>query len=192
MNQIVINYMTGCTFPVNVFVADIYGNNRTIIGTVTSPVPPQVIFDVTIPPIFNGADKIMLILVDANGCEVFKILEATSPSFQVCLIFQDGVEFGTQGSPPLYIPDQVCAQQTATGYIINIGDTIELNSCSDTNYIINVYSAVDGWDSVISLYYEPEMNLPFVGNNLWYKTESSNILLQINDEGYVVNKFTCS
>jgi hypothetical protein len=175
-----------------VFVADIYGNNRTIIGTVTSPVPPQVIFDVTIPPIFNGADKIMLILVDANGCEVFKILEATSPSFQVCLIFQDGVEFGTQGSPPLYIPDQVCAQQTATGYIINIGDTIELNSCSDTNYIINVYSAVDGWDSVISLYYEPEMNLPFVGNNLWYKTESSNILLQINDEGYVVNKFTCS
>jgi hypothetical protein len=191
MNQIVINYIVGGTFPINVYVADIYGNNKSLIGTVSSAVPPQVFFDVTIPPIFDGSTQLMLILEDINNCEIFKILNCEVPNLQICLIFQDGVEFGTQGTEPLFIPQQVCAQQEVTEYLINVGNISEFISCSDTNYIVNVYSAVNGWDSVISLYYDQEMNLPFVGNNLWYSTDGSSILLQIKNDGYVNNKFTC-
>jgi hypothetical protein len=191
MNQIVINYIVGGTFPINVYVADIYGNNKSLIGVVSSAVPPRVFFDVTIPTIFDGSTQLMLILEDVNNCEIFKILNCEVPNFQICLIFQDGREFGTQGTEPLFIPQQVCAQQEVTEYLINTGNINELTSCSNTNYILNVYSAVNGWDSVISLYYDPEMNLPFVGNNLWYKFEGSNILLQIKNDGYVDNKFTC-
>lgn len=191
MKQIVINYISGGTFPIDVFIADIYGNNKSLIGSVNNPVPPQVTFDITIPPIFESANEIMLILSDVNNCEIFKILECSGQLLRVCLIFQDGREFGTQGEPPSNAPQQVCAQQDATIYNVNIGYLVESSSCLDTNYVITLFSAVDGWDSVISLYFDPGMDSPFDGNNLWYKSSSSNILLQINSEGYVVNKFTC-
>lgn len=191
MNQIVINYISGGTFAIDVFIADVYGNNKSQIGIVTSPVPPQVTFDITIPVIFQGANEIMLILRDVNGCEIFKILECSEQLLQICLIFQDGTEFGTQGTLPTNIPQQVCAQQSATTYNVNIGYSNQITSCLDTNYVTTIFSAVDGWESVISLYFDPGMDSPFDGNNLWYKINGSNILLQINSEGYVINKFTC-
>lgn len=192
MNQIVINYISGGTLPINVYVADEYGNNKSLIGTITNPVPPQVIFDSTIPPIFEGIKRIMLICVDANGCEIFKIIDASSQVIQVCLIFQDGREFGTQGTITSNTPEQVCAQQSATTYTVNIGYSSVATSCADTSYVINLFSAVDGWESVISLYFDPGMDSPFDGDNLWYKISESNLALQINTDGYVINKFICS
>lgn len=76
MRQIRIEMVTGGTFPINVFIADVYGNYKTSIGTINpGPVPPTVTFSSTIPPIFSTAPAVMLILEDANGCEIFKILE---------------------------------------------------------------------------------------------------------------------
>lgn len=77
MTQIRIDFISGASFPVQVFIADVYGNNQALIGTITSTVPPEVDFNSTIPPIFNTAPAVMVKIVDANGCEIFKILECT-------------------------------------------------------------------------------------------------------------------
>lgn len=77
MTQIRIDFLSGASFPVQVFIADVYGNNQALIGTITSAVPPEVDFNSTIPSIFNTAPAVMVKLIDASGCEIFKILECT-------------------------------------------------------------------------------------------------------------------
>ena len=81
MTQIRIDMISGGTYPITVSIADVYGNNLTNIATITSgPVPPTETYNsgnTTIPSIFNTAPQIMLILTDANGCQIFKILDCT-------------------------------------------------------------------------------------------------------------------
>ena len=81
MTQIRIDMISGVTYPVTVNIADVYGNHMTNIGTITSgPVPPTITYNssnATIPAIFNTAPQIMLILTDANDCQLFKILDCT-------------------------------------------------------------------------------------------------------------------
>lgn len=77
MTQVRIDFISGASFPVQVYISDVYGNNQALIGTITSAVPPEVDFNSTIPPIFNTAPAVMIRIVDANGCEIFKILECT-------------------------------------------------------------------------------------------------------------------
>lgn len=73
--------ISGGTYPITVSIADVYGNNLTNIATISSgPVPPTQTFNsgnTTIPAIFNNAPQIMLLLTDANNCQVFKILDCT-------------------------------------------------------------------------------------------------------------------
>lgn len=75
MVQVRIDFITGATFPVDVYISDVYGNYQTLIGTITSAVPPEVDFNTSIPAIFQTAPQIMLTLVDSNGCSIFKILD---------------------------------------------------------------------------------------------------------------------
>lgn len=82
MTQIRITEISGATYPVNVFIADVNGNNETYLGTITSgtaPIPPysSVNYTTQIPSIFNTAPAIMLLLVDSAGCRIFKILDCT-------------------------------------------------------------------------------------------------------------------
>jgi hypothetical protein len=78
MTQVRIDYITGGSYPISVYIADVYGNNRSWLGTIDpGPVPPTVSYNSVIPTIFNTAPQIMLILVDADGCEIFKILDCT-------------------------------------------------------------------------------------------------------------------
>lgn len=76
MTQIRIAAVTGAT-PINVYVADVYGNNQTLIGTITSTggIPPDAGFYP--PALFNSAPQIMVKLIDNNGCEKFEILDCT-------------------------------------------------------------------------------------------------------------------
>jgi len=85
MKQIRITEISGGTYPVSVYIADVYGNNQTLIGTISDgPVPPTVTYNTTIPSIFNTAPEIMLLLVDGTNCQVFRILECTfSCSFTI-------------------------------------------------------------------------------------------------------------
>lgn len=76
MNQIRIEAVSGAT-PILVYVADVYGNNRTLLGTITdtSVIPPAERF---FPPsLFSTAPSIMLILLDDDGCEKFQILDCS-------------------------------------------------------------------------------------------------------------------
>jgi hypothetical protein len=79
MRQIRITEISGGKYPVSVYIADIYGNNQTLIGAVPSgPVPPTITYNTTIPTIFETASEVMLLLIDGDGCQVFRILECTS------------------------------------------------------------------------------------------------------------------
>jgi hypothetical protein len=78
MTQVRIDLISGGTFPVSVYIADVYGNNQSLLGVIGSgPVPPVVKYNSTIPAIFNTAPQIMLKLIDSNNCEIFKILDCT-------------------------------------------------------------------------------------------------------------------
>jgi len=78
MVQIRITNISGGTYPINVFLADVYGNHQTFLGTIDpGPVPPTQKYNSTIPSIFETAPEVMLLLVDANNCSVFKILDCT-------------------------------------------------------------------------------------------------------------------
>ena len=77
MIQIRITEISGGTFPINVYLSDIYENNKTLLGTINSVVPPTQKYNSTIPTIFETAPEVMLKLVDANNCQVFKILNCT-------------------------------------------------------------------------------------------------------------------
>lgn len=76
MTQVRIEMVTGAV-PILVYVADVYGNNQSLIGTITNTgvIPPAATFYP--PSLFNSAPAIMLKLVDNNGCEKFAILDCT-------------------------------------------------------------------------------------------------------------------
>jgi hypothetical protein len=78
MTQIRILNITGTT-PIDIYVADIYGNNRSFVGQITggtTPAPPTIY---QYPPsIFDMAPSIMLIMSDSTGVEKFKILDGVS------------------------------------------------------------------------------------------------------------------
>ena len=76
MNQIRIEAVSGAT-PISVYVADVYGNNRALLGTITNTgvIPPA---DRFYPPsLFSTAPAVMVILIDDDGCEKFQILDCS-------------------------------------------------------------------------------------------------------------------
>ena len=79
MVQVRLTEITGGTYPINVYISDVYGNNQTLLGTISTgtTVPPVIYYNTVIPTIFQTAPEIMLKLVDANGCEAIKILDCT-------------------------------------------------------------------------------------------------------------------
>jgi hypothetical protein len=78
MVQIRLTEISGGTYPIDVILSDIYGNNAVNLATIyPGPVPPVQTYNSTIPSIFETAPEVMLTLIDANGCKIFKILECT-------------------------------------------------------------------------------------------------------------------
>jgi len=80
MTQVRIDSITGVNYPIDIYVADVYGNNRIYLATVVSgPVPPELAYT-TLPPLFDNAPAVMVIVIDANNCEKFEIVPCTIPS----------------------------------------------------------------------------------------------------------------
>lgn len=76
MTQIRIEAVTGAT-PISVYVADVYGNNQSLLGTITNTgvIPPAERF---FPPVlFDTAPAVMVKMVDSNGCEKFEIIDCS-------------------------------------------------------------------------------------------------------------------
>lgn len=70
MIQVTIDDVSGATLPINVFITDVYGNNKTFLGTITDPVPPSVEFNNTSPSVFDNTPEFILLLEDANSCVI--------------------------------------------------------------------------------------------------------------------------
>jgi hypothetical protein len=87
MTQVRITDISGSTaYPFSVYIADVYGNNQTLIGTITTGTTIPVYYNTVIPSIFNTAPQIMLTLVDTNNCSIFKILDCTfGCTFQITI-----------------------------------------------------------------------------------------------------------
>jgi hypothetical protein len=77
MTQVRITNITGETLPVEVYISDVYLNNKYLLGVISSAVPPTITYNSTIPPIFNTAPEIRLTLIDSKNCEISKILDCT-------------------------------------------------------------------------------------------------------------------
>jgi hypothetical protein len=79
MTQIRITNLTGST-PIDIYVADVYGNSRSYIGQITgntTTLAPPTIYEYP-SSLFDYAPSIMLILSDSTGVEKFKILDGVS------------------------------------------------------------------------------------------------------------------
>lgn len=75
MSKIQIDLISGVTYPVDLYVSDVYGNNKTFVSTISSgPVPPIIDFT-SLPSIFNTAPAVMITMIDANSCEKFEIVD---------------------------------------------------------------------------------------------------------------------
>lgn len=87
MTQVRITDISGSTaYPFSVYIADVYGNNQTLIGTITTGTTIPVYYNTVIPTIFETAPQIMLTLVDSNNCSIFKILDCTfGCTFQITI-----------------------------------------------------------------------------------------------------------
>jgi len=68
--RLTIQSITG-TSPYDFYVCDIYENNCSLLGSVSTDSPDQIF---TLPALFNFAPQIMVKMVDANNCEIKKIL----------------------------------------------------------------------------------------------------------------------
>jgi hypothetical protein len=80
MTQVRIDSITGVNYPVDIYVADVYGNNRTYLATVINgPVPPELSYT-TLPPLFDNAPSVMVIVIDTNNCEKFEIVPCIIPA----------------------------------------------------------------------------------------------------------------
>jgi hypothetical protein len=76
MTQIRIEAVTGTT-PINVYISDVYGNNESLIGTITDTglIPPAALFYP--PSLFNNAPAVMVTMIDNLGCKKFQIIDCT-------------------------------------------------------------------------------------------------------------------
>lgn len=102
MRQVVIQSISGASYPVDVYISDVNFNYLTKIGTINSgPVPPNVIYNESIPPIFNTAPEILIMLVDNNNCQVIKKIPC-SPILDI-LVYQNNIYFRLQNDDLLLI-----------------------------------------------------------------------------------------
>ena len=87
MTQVRITEITGGTYPIDVYISDVYGNHQTLLGTINpGPVPPIVEYNTVSPSIFQTAPQIMLTLTDNKGCSLFKLLDCTfGCTFQITI-----------------------------------------------------------------------------------------------------------
>lgn len=67
MTRLEITGITG-VIPINVYVSDYYGNYRTLLGTISSPVPPSVVY--YLPDLYDNVPMVKLIMTNSGGCEL--------------------------------------------------------------------------------------------------------------------------
>ena len=73
MTSIILNSITGLTYPYDVYVCDVYGNNCGYIVQINTPVPASV--EIVLPIPFDMAPAVGIKIITSDGCERFRIIE---------------------------------------------------------------------------------------------------------------------
>lgn len=100
MTQVIVSSVIGGTFPIFIYACDSFGNNCSLVASVTSITPLPYI--ITLPPQFDTAPQIMLKFVDSLGCEYYEILTCVTNE----KIFEDGITFLFMDSVTFLFQDQ--------------------------------------------------------------------------------------
>jgi surface protein len=73
MTSIFLNSIIGLTYPYDVYVCDVYGNNCGYVVQINVSVPSPV--EVVLPPQFNMSPAVGIKIITSDGCERFKIID---------------------------------------------------------------------------------------------------------------------
>ena len=76
MTSIILNLITGLTYPYDVYVCDVYGNNCAYVAQVNSSIPPTI--EIVLPPPFDLAPAVGIKIITSDGCERFNIVNCNS------------------------------------------------------------------------------------------------------------------
>jgi hypothetical protein len=73
MTSITLLNITGLTYPYDIYVCDVYGNNCGYVAQVISSIPPTI--EIVLPPPFNMAPAVGIKIITSDKCERFKIID---------------------------------------------------------------------------------------------------------------------
>ena len=73
MTSIILNSIIGLTYPYDIYVCDVYGNNCGYISQINTPVPASV--EIVLPPPFNMSPSVGIKIITSDGCERFRVID---------------------------------------------------------------------------------------------------------------------
>jgi len=76
MTTIDITNIIGLSYPYDIYVCDVYGNNCILLSTVFTNIPPS--NTILLPPQFDTASSVGIKVITLDGCERFKIVDCYS------------------------------------------------------------------------------------------------------------------
>lgn len=185
MNKLIIQSVSGATYPLEVYVADAYGNNQTHLGTVASgPIPPGSAEFTNIPMLLQTAPQVMVTLVDSNGCGKFGLFNCSG--LELKIIVQEGPYFILQTG------GFIIAQQYSKAYNVCVG-MVSPDCAEDERSELTIYSPSVLWSNANRFFTGQDMSIPFSGGSKWYANDYDVIKqYQINNDGYIISAVTCS
>jgi hypothetical protein len=72
MTSIEITNISGLSYPYEIYVCDVFGNQCVLIATINTSVPPSNSF--ILPSQFNNAPAVGVKIITSNDCERFEIV----------------------------------------------------------------------------------------------------------------------
>lgn len=85
MTQIEISKITGGSGPFTIYACNVYQEQCVLISTIYTPISPYIL--ITLPPQFDYAPAVGILVVDSNNCERFEVGVCGDSGF--AKIFQD-------------------------------------------------------------------------------------------------------
>jgi hypothetical protein len=72
MTSIILTNITGLTYPYDIYVCNVYGNNCGYVAKVISSIPPTI--EIVLPPPFDMSPAVGIKIITSDKCERFRIV----------------------------------------------------------------------------------------------------------------------
>jgi hypothetical protein len=76
VTSITLTNISGLTYPYDIYVCDVYGNNCGYIAQVVSSIPPTI--EIVLPPPFDMSPAVGIKIITSDGCERFKVIDCVN------------------------------------------------------------------------------------------------------------------